>query len=1293
MRRFAQKVAACAILFSFLVAGTVSQAAETATHNVRLRLEWGGGEPTAWQGKITVAGNGQLELVQLLGLDTAEASTIWQEDNAIRISQESPREYSGVEFTVEGPSADKIQFELSPANAKKPITRQVSISEVLHKESRSALDKLGNEVILHRAPGDILRVSLDRESLVFSPGEDFSLDVSVHEPGVPANSRLRLQANLFEQGKSNSLWSSPQSLSSTVNGIEPASVTLPIKIPQQEGVYEIQLELRRGKITPKLRITPVTATRKVQFVVVNPNPLEIPASTNANAWRTVMEIDPTSTAWWNRLMQITSILSARSTSREGEAVERFTHPLGKMVRLGAAANQASSSWVMYPLNVQEPGRPHLLEIEYPSDVEQGLGICLLEGGTGNGLGPIGPFSTCYSEAPRLEQTARMLVHQMVVWPRTKNPALLVVNQRTAGPSVFGKIRLQALQGGKSNSPNTTRLPRFAAPSAENRRILSAFLDRPLLPEITSSPEAIDPETGFALDDWNTFLLAANRLADYMHFAGYEGLMLCVAADGGAIYPSKHLGATPRFDTGVFFTTGQDPLRKDVLELLLRVFDREGLKLIPCLQFDAHLPELESLLRASDESQGLVLVDAENHSLREGHADRDITPAYNPLDPRVQQAMLQVTQELIDRCQGHASFAGMGINLSADGFAQLPSGDVGFDPVTVERFLKQLPEEFTPPETTSPEEVIGWIQNEHRDDWLKWRARNLGDFYERMESALLAARPDARLYLNPVDSLSGSEMRHAMWPDLLNKRSAQEALFQCGLLGDLLPRDQQLTLTRVSRLAPLDPLSAQAPNLLWNGDTELDESSSQRLHTTALFYHEPLEIKFPQEAIKAMFKRNAGRGLCQGAPSDYGYRKRFVHALATLDAVEMFDGGWHFSLGQEKQLQRFLSVYRELPAARFALVKGSPQPVVIRRYDEGDNTFVYAVNDSSLPVTIRLRPNVDEPIAGRWLGVPTPESESLFDDDGLITISLEPYDLRAFSLSQPSVGFNADEIELAFSDTGPLDEQIKDLWNRLAVLDDGRPLPAVENADFETANAGGSPTGWSLEGSQAKGVLRQGQAVHGASYVVFSNSGKFAALQSSPVVPAKTGRMHVSVHLRGNGQGQAVTCRAVIEGRLNGDIYRRAALFSGGDNEIQLPSEWDHFLFKFDELPVTGFTDLRLRFEMTGPGEVWLDHVEFFDHVFSPDERLELSKLIGLAEFLLRQKNYADCNRVLDEYWPRFLRQYVPLQSESPPDKSALQVESPAASPPSARKKGEAGILDRMRRIFPRLGGRGMDQRN
>ena len=209
--------------------------------------------------------------------------------------------------------------------------------------------------------------------------------------------------------------------------------------------------------------------------------------------------------------------------------------------------------------------------------------------------------------------------------------------------MYGKIRV--LAGGE-------RLPRLLAEQpAANRRLLAAYLDRPLIPQNFSADECLDsPGAAAASDDWRTFYEGGTRLVEYLNHAGYNGLMLAVVADGSTIYPSGLVEPTPRYDTGVFFATGQDPVRKDVLEMLLRLFDREDLRLIPMVEFAAPLPELEAIARAGGpEAEGIEWIGADGA----GWCDcwppqRGLAPYYNVLHPRVQEAMLRVLRELAAR---------------------------------------------------------------------------------------------------------------------------------------------------------------------------------------------------------------------------------------------------------------------------------------------------------------------------------------------------------------------------------------------------------------------------------------------------------------------------------------------------------------------------------------------------------------------------------------------------------------------------------------------------------------------
>ena len=111
------------------------------------------------------------------------------------------------------------------------------------------------------------------------------------------------------------------------------------------------------------------------------------------------------------------------------------------------------------------------------------------------------------------------------------------------------------------------------------------------------------------------------------------------------------------------------------------------------------------------------------------------------------------------------------------------------------------------------------------------------------------------------------------------------------------------------------------------------------------------------------------------------------------------------------------------------------------------------------------------------------------------------------------------------------------------------------------------------------------------------------------------------------------------------------------------------MFQVRDLP-EGLSGVSLHFELTEAGEVWIDDVQVSDLEFSDNERIELSKLIALAEYKRASGEVADCLRILDGYWPRFLASYVPrsttpLADHPAPPKAPSHRSRPSRPNPSA----------------------------
>ena len=214
-------------------------------------------------------------------------------------------------------------------------------------------------------------------------------------------------------------------------------------------------------------------------------------------------------------------------------------------------------------------------------------------------------------------------------------------------------------------------------------------------------------------------------------------MLNVASRGGSLYPSRKLGGAPIFDTGLLAAGGRDPIPKDVLELLLRVCDREGLRVVPMIELSTPWARLEDVVDSGRPSAQWV--NARGDVLRRTPKGDSATAArYNPLDPGVQTALQEIVEEVLQRYRSHPSLSGVAVRLADEGYSALPGPEWGMDPQTTDAFAAAAGVEF-PKEPNSRAEAI---LLRHYDKWIAWRASQLTGLYARLSDSVASARPVA-----------------------------------------------------------------------------------------------------------------------------------------------------------------------------------------------------------------------------------------------------------------------------------------------------------------------------------------------------------------------------------------------------------------------------------------------------------------------------------------------------------------------------------------------------------------------
>ncbi len=724
--------------------GAISTTAAQATRwpSLRLRIAWGGGTPASWSGSITLT-EGRMTNYRWIGT-TPRGWPIGVSEGRLDIPAAQPIHYEALEVTVDAPRNAQLQVSfVGNGDAAQPYNAQVAVADLLTATHNESLDANNNRILIQRLPGDELRVSLARDHLVFSPGETWQIDVEPNGIEMSPGTAVRYKAQIVEQPSGKVRYRDLEECVVDGDGVLPPKRGWELVVPREEGVYNLELSVESVGMVQIFRGASA-GQRFVQFVVVEN---QAPRTNGSGEWKRLLEFDASQPRWWETLMRVpawshmpnaahhvVSEGAARAAQHHGRVVNRL--PAGK--------------WQAYPLPISRVGVPHVLEIQCPADVHQSLSVSIIEP---DGQTPQQINGVAMESEPLADRRTENI--RLVFWPTTKLPFVLLNNLSADTGVLYESIRV--FQGPDS----LVTQPRPLMPV--NHRQAIAYIGQPDFHRAFSAAESAQTTTGQNLTDWVTFLEGGRRFVQYLRFAGYTGSTVGVWVDGGAILPATQWDASSRFDTGAYFDTGQDPVPKDIVELLFRMHDRERLEFLPMIKLSAPLPQLEVGADSQLASSGLRLQNSEG-KVYTGIADVGTPWFYNPLDSRVQAAVVDAIRYVARRYGHHESFAGICLELSPETFAQLPGLDWGVDPVTLARFAHDTGVEFPATAPARDEFLRSCWQGPLRPAWTAWRARKMTEFYSAIYAAIGEARPDARLVL-----ATGEMSRARRWHSTASRR--------------------------------------------------------------------------------------------------------------------------------------------------------------------------------------------------------------------------------------------------------------------------------------------------------------------------------------------------------------------------------------------------------------------------------------------------------------------------------------------------------------------------------------------
>jgi hypothetical protein len=976
----------------------------------------------------------------------------------------------------------------------------------------------------------------------------------------------------------------------------------------------------------------------VQYVVLQAHS---PPDQADRPWQEHFALDPTHPDRWTMRPQINqwklptpypSILGSETT-----VVKVNGRP---MARLGP------KGWRALALPIDQPNQPHILEIDYRDSQPMSLGLSILEPNAvgaipvlGNDSGIRVPGSTALATVPESDSIGRQ---RIVFWPTTKQPYLILANHDESREAVFGTIRILAgparLTAGSDSSsaafgsvPSAKQAPAGQSTRPAGRqRIL--FLERPIFAQATGAPPALNESERRTWDDWNTIYTGADRLIQYLRANGYTGLAMTVAADGTAIYPSPLLQPTPRWDAGAYYSDGQEPIRKDILRLMFRLFDRAGLTLIPIVEFSGRLPRLESqrtgqLAMPFD----LVSIDGRTWGSEPGQVNR---PPYQPLHPTVQSALACVVDELAARYAGHESFAGVGLGINANSVLALPDPRWGCDASSVRAFLRQANL------GSANFQLAGlnagrteWLQA-HGVAWNQWRGQVLADFIGALAGVVQRSAASAELFVIPLDAPNSAVPLRAL-SESMGEAAPPDRLNELGIDAS--------AARRLPSVEVLDGYSAES-TISASGSppsSTADREGAWLVHAASWAHFAQFEQQTPLAATSPMIR------LQQLTLSGAWNRRRYAAALAHSDRLIILDGGAMIPLGQEESLVEWSTVLGALPNQPFENVPpidGEP-PVVVRQLRAGPESYFYVVNESPWPLQVVLGVRAEQLNALRSLGGISCVARS----SGLnpaIEISLPPFEIAAarFDGAAEITGFQA---ALPAEASGQMQREILDLKSKLtqAIANVGQPL--LENPSMEIGSQGTAAglVGWTIEAAQAgRIVLDASQPYDGQTSLRMQSDGEPVHVRSNFFAAPRTGRLSIAVWVDAEAITGDIPLRLVLESPGAETPFSRTAepaWVSEGE-----AGPWRQVAAHFDGLP-TDARDLRVGFDLVGPATLRVDRVEIFDRWLDKGEIQSLKQLLNLASYKLQeQADAAGCLRILESYWPRFVDEQFAVTSDS-----------------------------------------------
>ncbi len=139
---------------------------------VRVQIEWRSSKAECWAGVLETS-QGTIEHPASLGVAGDEAGTLWADGKCLWLGRHKASDRDGFEVSVIAPPSAHLSFTLQAPGNSGPRQRFECLLSDLEGGKNLSAKGAALQLSVHRAPGDALRIVVDRPHLIYHPGETF----------------------------------------------------------------------------------------------------------------------------------------------------------------------------------------------------------------------------------------------------------------------------------------------------------------------------------------------------------------------------------------------------------------------------------------------------------------------------------------------------------------------------------------------------------------------------------------------------------------------------------------------------------------------------------------------------------------------------------------------------------------------------------------------------------------------------------------------------------------------------------------------------------------------------------------------------------------------------------------------------------------------------------------------------------------------------------------------------------------------------------------------------------------